>query len=59
MDYLDFIHPRFEMELSEQEEAYGFHAGEVETSWMRWMKAGCASLAAELKKLAESRSDRV
>ena len=28
------LQPRFEMDLSEQEATYGFHAGEVETSWM-------------------------
>ena len=31
---IDLIRPHFEMDLSVQEEAYGFHAGEVETSWM-------------------------
>lgn len=28
------LQPQFEMDLSEQEATYGFHAGEVETSWM-------------------------
>ncbi|MDG2166402.1 MAG: creatininase family protein [Opitutales bacterium] len=28
------LQPKFEMDLSEQEALYGFHAGEVETSWM-------------------------
>ena len=30
----DFIRPEIELGLSEQEDLYGFHAGEVETSWM-------------------------
>jgi len=29
-----FLRPDAEMDISEQEELYGFHAGEVETSWM-------------------------
>lgn len=28
------LQPKFEMDLSEQEATYGFHAGEVETSWL-------------------------
>ena len=28
------LQPKFDMELSEQEATYGFHAGEVETSWL-------------------------
>ena len=30
----ELLRPAFDMDLSQQEETYGFHAGEVETSWM-------------------------